>query len=71
MRRWKTCLLDGSPDVNISYEWSAHAKSKFKKALEKASIDTARQVALDTVNSAVGTEKFIDNVVERIQKKQL
>ena len=66
-------LLEGSLDVEISYhyQWSANTKSKFMAALENASRETAYQIALNTVNNAVGTEKFIDDVVERIQKKQV
>lgn len=64
--------LDGKPDEKWwPYLSRSREKNTLNRALEKASVNTAAEVAKEQINKIIGSETFIDEVVSRIQRKQL
>jgi hypothetical protein len=65
--------LEGKSDEELSfwYPMPIRIKNILTSALEKASVDTASKTAKWEVQNKIGTEAFIDEVVARIQRKQL
>lgn len=43
----------------------------FEAAVDRLTVEPARSQAQKLINERIGTEKFIDEIVERIQRKQL
>ena len=64
--------LDGKEDSPWNQIFSMyHIPNKLEKALDKASRQTAGDVAEAHIAFRIKPESFIDEVVERIKKKQL
>lgn len=65
--------LSNKSDEELSI-WSFPAfgtKNTLVKALERAALDTATKTAQWEIQQKIGTEAFIDDVVARIQRKQI
>lgn len=64
--------LEGKHDADWSmWGFRPDIKNTLTDALEAASIETATKTAQLEVQGIVGTETFIDDVVARIQRKQV
>lgn len=64
--------LEGKPDNKWwPHICSVHHKNTLQYALEKASLKTASSAAKAEVENRISNEAFIDEIVVRIQRKQL
>ncbi len=66
------CALNGKEDYPWCEIWGCHhIPNRLERALENASLKTASEVAAAHIEHRIGGEAFIDEVVARIQRKQL
>jgi hypothetical protein len=74
-RAFHAALL-GESDSSLDWGlYPCHGKNEMEKAIQRITAETARETARETASviteRIIGTEEFIDKVVERIQRKQL
>lgn len=65
-------LLNGGADYKFLEEYYGHSlRSAFMEAVDSAVKRNAEEIAEARVKKFIGNEKFIDDIVARINRKQL
>lgn len=60
--------FNGNPE---KWGFTIEMKNKLHQALEMAAIKPASKIVQHEIKQRIGTEEFIDSVVERIKRKQI
>jgi hypothetical protein len=66
-------LMNGTPDevFDRRYYWPSGYQNTFKAKVQQMASATAEPAAIYAIKVKVESEEFIDNIIERIKRKQL
>ena len=59
------------PGVKEFRYWDPSIRGTFEQAVQRIAMDGGRQAAKNEITVAINPEKFIDDIISRIKRKQL